>query len=384
VAEVENVLVVGAGIGGLGAGAALAQRGIRTEVVEIKGAPNVFGVGINQPGNSLRALQRIGVLEEVLEAGFQFNCWDFHDMNGNLIVRCPNNLASDGIPNNNGLARPELHRILIEANERAGSEIRYGTTVADLTDEDGKVQVTFTDGREDEYDLVVGMDGINSQTRNRLFGDRVQPEYTGSGVWRVTVPRPAEATESALFQGLEGKAGYIPLSEETMYLLLVCPEPFRARYDAKDLPGMLRDRLQEFGGIVGEIRDNIADDDEVVYGPLHEVKLAPPWSKGRVVICGDAAHASTPHLTQGAAQALEDAVVLAEELCQNGRSVEDGLQAFTERRYPRALFSQRSSRAILDAEASVTAETLEIAIEHMRRELPGKFREIDAVFSQPA
>jgi 2-polyprenyl-6-methoxyphenol hydroxylase-like FAD-dependent oxidoreductase len=383
VANVERVLVVGAGIGGLGVGAALAQRGIQTEVVEIKGEPNVFGVGINQPGNSLRALKAIGVLDEVRAAGFEFDCWDFCDAQGNLVARCPNNLASDGVPNNNGLARPDLHRILIDANERAGVDIRYGTTVADLTDDGGAVQVTFTDGREEEYDLVVGCDGINSQTRNRLFGDRVSPEYTGSGVWRLTVPRPEEVTEAALFQGLDAKAGYIPLSQETMYVLLVCPEPFRARYEQKDLPAMLRQRLDEFGGLVGEIRDNIRDGDDVVYGPLHEVKLTPPWFAGRVVICGDAAHASTPHLTQGAAQAMEDAIVLADEVTKD-RSLEQCLEAFTARRYPRARFSQQASRAILDAESSVTAETVEVALEHMRRELPGKFAEIDAVLRQPA
>ena len=85
--DIRKVLIVGAGIGGLGAGAALAQRGVEVEIVEIKPEPNVYGVGINQPGNSLRALQTLGVLEEVCDLGFEFDRWKFHDAHGDLVGR---------------------------------------------------------------------------------------------------------------------------------------------------------------------------------------------------------------------------------------------------------------------------------------------------------
>ena len=84
--DIRKVLIVGAGIGGLGAGAALANRGVETEIVEIKPEPNVYGVGINQPANSLRALNALGVLDEVREVGFEFDCTKFHDHCGNLVV----------------------------------------------------------------------------------------------------------------------------------------------------------------------------------------------------------------------------------------------------------------------------------------------------------
>ena len=95
--------------------AALANAGHEVDVVEIKPEPNVYGVGINQPANSLRALQKLGVLDDVLDAGYQFSSWMFHDADGNLVVDVRSRLGGEGIPANNGLSRRDLHTILIGA-----------------------------------------------------------------------------------------------------------------------------------------------------------------------------------------------------------------------------------------------------------------------------
>src|SRR4051794_40724031 len=180
--DVRKVLIVGAGIGGLGAGAALAGRGVEVEIVEIKPEPNVYGVGINQPANSLRALKALGVLDEVREVGFEFDCTKFHDQRGNLVVSVDSKLGGDDVPANTGLTRRDLHDILIGAAERAGSKITYATTVDEVRDDNGAAEVRLSDGREEEVDLVVAFDGINSAQRKRLFGDQYDPVYTGYGV----------------------------------------------------------------------------------------------------------------------------------------------------------------------------------------------------------
>jgi len=380
--NVERVLIVGAGIGGLGAGALFGQRGVEVEIVEIKPEAKVYGVGINQPGNSLRALREIGVLPEILAVGFEFDRWVFHDYHGEVIVSVPSQLGGDGIPANCALSRRALQNILIAAAEGAGARIRYGTTIADLAPNGDGVVVTFDDGREDSYDLVVGFDGIKSPLRRRLFGDEHRPTYTGYGVWRVTVPRPPEIDYGAVYQSPWHKAGHIPLSDETMYLFHVTAEPEGAHFDPADFPTLLRARLEEFEGPVGVIRDNLRDGDDIVFGPLSEVLLPPPWNRGRVVIGGDATHACTPHITQGAGMALEDAVVLVEEL-SGETDVETALRSYAERRYPRAKFVQDVSRGILEAEMAVTTETLPAAIEHMAAELPGQFAGVDEFLNQP-
>ncbi len=168
---VEKVLVVGAGIGGLTLAAALGQRGIETDIVEIKPSPEVQGVGILQPGNALRALDSIGVLDECFAAGFQTDEYRYFDADGGLIAKLRLlRIADASRPAINMLPRPALHRILSGAAERAGARLRLGVTVGELEQSDEGVAVGFTDGRRGSYDLVVGADGIRSSIRAMIFG----------------------------------------------------------------------------------------------------------------------------------------------------------------------------------------------------------------------
>src|SRR6202011_4843982 len=122
---------------------------------------------------------------------------------------------------------------------------------------------------------------------------------------------------------------------DEMYLLLVTNEPGNPWMPPESLDRLLRERLQSFTApVVTAIRDQINDPSKVIYGPIEEVILPPPWHRGRVLLIGDAAHASGPHVSQGATMAIEDAVVLA-ELVAHGESVEKTLAKFMERRYER-------------------------------------------------
>ncbi len=378
----RRVLVVGAGIGGLGAGAALAQRGIDVEIVEINPTHEVLGVGINQPANSLRALRAIGVLDECLQAGFQFDRARFCDAAGNLIVEVVSGLGGD-VPANNALTRPDLQRILLAAVDRAGVKLRRGTSVSDLRQDGDRVQVDFSEGGSGEFDLVVAFDGIKSAMRRRLFGPEHDPVFTGFGVWRVTFPRPAEVTCSYIFQGTGAKPGVIPLNEREMYMFRVTPEPAQPRHDPARFDVLVRERMAGFTGLPGELRDSLTGPEGIVYSPLSEVMLPLPWHRGRVVVLGDAAHACAPHITQGAGMALEDAVVLA-ELLGTGMPVEHAFAALGERRWPRCKLVQDVSRQILAAEMAITAETLPAAIGQMRAGLPRQLGQVDAFLNQPA
>jgi 2-polyprenyl-6-methoxyphenol hydroxylase-like FAD-dependent oxidoreductase len=380
--QVSRVLVVGGGIGGLGAAAAFALRGAAVDVVEVRQEAGVAGVGINQPANSLRMLRSLGVLDEIREVGYEHAHTTFSDWQGKAIVECPSHLGGD-VPANVALSRQELHRILITAGERAGAKVTYGTSVEDLHDDGTEVHVTFADGRSASYDLVVAFDGLRSPMRQRLFGTRFEPVFTGYAVWRVALPRPDEVTHLALFQGDRSKAGVIPLSESSMYLFLVTPEADK-QYVAPDrMTTMLTERLAGYGGLIGEIRDALDPAAAIVYSPLSEVMLPSPWYAGRTVVLGDAAHACAPHLTQGAGMALEDAVGLAEELQPEKRRVAASLKAFMHRRYARVKFVQDVSHQILASEMSVTAGDLPQAVEQMRQTLPAKMRQVESFLNTP-
>lgn len=344
-----RILVIGGGIGGLTAAVALTRAGMDTLVVEISPTNHILGVGINQPGNALRVLRRLGLLDECLAAGFQYDRTRFCDAAGRVVVELASGLPSPGIPANNALARPALHRILSRAAERAGAEVRTGVSVARCTEVGDGLDVDFTDGTTGRFDLLVAFDGIRSGTRARTLGTLV-PAYTGFGVWRVTLPRPAEVTGSMLFQGAGVKAGVIPLGGDEMYLFHVTREPDNPWFAPGTLLDGLRERLAGYTGLVGELRDGLGTDHTIVYSPIEEVTLPLPWHKGRVIVLGDAAHASAPHLTQGAAMAMEDALVLAEVLGAGTGDLAGCLTAVGTRRFPRTDLVQEISHEILAAE----------------------------------
>lgn len=138
-----------------------------------------------------------------------------------------------------------------------------------------------------------------------------------------------------VFYGQKSKAGLVPLSDKLMYLLLVTPEPGNPYQPVEQQHEMLKERLAEYGGIVGSLRDQITDPSQIVYRPIETLMLPVPWHKGRVVLLGDAAHASTPHLAQGAGMAIEDSVLLAQMLGEGG-DLDSVLTAYAQRRFSRA------------------------------------------------
>ena len=162
----------------------------------------------------------------------------------------------------------------------------------------------------------------------------------------MSVPRPPELTHSEYWNGETTKATVIHLSQDLMYLLVVervadHEPPTRGRYAEE-----LRQRLTGFGGLIGQIRESITADSEIHWAPLQEVFLPAPWYRGRVVLIGDAAHAVAPHLAQGAGMAMEDALVLADEL-GDATPVPEALSAFMSRRFDRVKFVQDHAHAIL-------------------------------------
>ncbi len=341
----RRVLIVGGGIGGLTLATALGQRGIRADLVEIEAKPEVGGVGILQYGNALRALRGLGLFEACLETGFQTDTYRYFDAAGEQLARLQLlRIADPDRPAINMLPRPALQRILTDGAVQAGAQLRYGLGVAKIAHSATHVAVNFTDSSHADYDLIVGADGIRSTMRGLIYGP-IAPVYTGQGCWRVTLARPPDLDYQCMYMGIGVKAGLIPLTEKTMYLLVVTNEPGNPRMTADRLHEMLRKRLAGFSGRVGAIRDSISDTDAVLYVPIEEVILPPPWHLGRVLLIGDAAHASSPHIAQGAAMAIEDAVVLA-ELTAGEQPLPEILESFMQRRYERCKFVQDLSRQV--------------------------------------
>jgi 2-polyprenyl-6-methoxyphenol hydroxylase-like FAD-dependent oxidoreductase len=334
---VEKVLVVGGGIGGLSSTIALTRAGVSVDVVELNPKWDVYGVGIIQPGNAIRALDQLGLGEEAIAQGFAIQGSRFRDGEGNILGAVPAPpLLGDRYPGMNGITRPRLHRIFQDAVRASGADVRLGVTVERVDADDDGVDVTLTDGSAGRYDLVIGADGINSLVRQRVFPDAPAPEYTGQVVWRHNFPKPNDLDTLDTYVGTRGKAGLVPLAPDLMYMFVIerWPEDDLGIPD-EQLADTLKERLAGYGSDIGELRDSqITAESEIVYRPVYSLLVPSPWYRGRIVLVGDAAHATSPHVGQGAAMAIEDAVVLAEEVTSSD-DLAGALDRFMTRRFER-------------------------------------------------
>jgi 2-polyprenyl-6-methoxyphenol hydroxylase-like FAD-dependent oxidoreductase len=343
---IANALIVGGGIGGLSSAIALRRAGIQAEVAEIEHEWRIYQVGIVVQANFIRAMAALGIAEQAVASGYPYDGLVFQDLQGNVLQRLRGaKLAGPHYPAHLGMTRPALHQVLFDAATAAGAKLRLGTTFRHLHQRDDHVQVEFNDGSSGEYDLVVGADGIHSQVRAHLFGTRYQPQFTGQGTWRCSVERPPAINYSffCMGDGLPfGKCGFIPLTQTTGYVWLVQSEPGNPRHPPERLAEIFRERLKACTGTMGAMREQIRDSARVVYRPLESLLMPRPWYRGRILLIGDAAHATTPHLGQGSAQAVEDAVVLG-ELLRRDAPLGSLLEEFMQRRFERCRFIVESS-----------------------------------------
>ena len=216
--------------------------------------------------------------------------------------------------------------------------MRTGVTVNEIHDEKDRVTVTFSDGRTDTFDLVAGFDGIRSTTRQYLFGTAFVPRPSGYGGWRVQVPRRDDVRGMEFLQGIGSKTGAMPLADDLMYIFHIRPEAPDAVFKREDYPDLLKERLSQYGSYVAEVAASLDANSDIVYSPIEPILVPWPWFRGRVVIGGDAAHTSPPHLTQGAAMAAEDGYVLAREMLDGDGPIEARLMRYSQTRYARCAF----------------------------------------------
>lgn len=343
-----KILIVGGGIGGLTSAIALRSKGYEVELVERDPSWSVYGVGIIQQSNVVRAVAQLGILDDYLEAGFGFDHVEVYLPDGRQVAKIPAPKLAEGYPANIGIGRPALHKVLGDRAKGSGAVIRLGVTSERLDDDGAGMTVAFTDGSNGRYDLVIGADGLYSATRRALFPHAPVPEPTGQSVWRYNFPRPDDVTSLCAYEGPMG-IGLVPLSHDRMYMFVTTPETPGRRFEREGLAAEMRARLRNAPPRISDLAARITDDEEVVYKPLECLFVDGPWHKGRVVLLGDAVHATTPHLGQGAGMAIEDSLVLADELTK-ADTPEQAFEAYHARRFERCRYIVERSRAIGDAQ----------------------------------
>src|SRR5580698_4716357 len=345
--KVEKVLVVGAGIAGCCAAIALAARGFRVRLIEKQDEWRFQSSGIFVYSNGLAHLRDIGVLDDVLSAGYVIENGRniYFDHRGEHLVDTFYPTADDGrVPAILGIKRAELHRVLANRLQHFGLSAELGTTVGSLDQIGDSVAIVLSNGAVENFDLVLGTDGLRSQIR-KLAGFDIKPRYSGFGVWRSVHDRPAELRDKIMMMGPGKRFGIMPISADKLYTFGTIVEPEGKWYDPQAWPETMATKFREFEGPAQRFLEELGPKSEVLYTAVEEIVMPLPWHAGRVVLIGDAANASTPFMGQGGAMGVQDAVILA-RLLDSDNGVETILQAYGEARQPVCRFAQDVSRQV--------------------------------------
>ena len=350
---VSRALIIGGGIAGLSAAIALSRIGIHCEVVELNGSPLGASLGIS--GRAAEALAELGVYDQchATSRPFQLDSTVLHqwDAAGVLLSPGPKRVGWPGAKTALGVYRPDFLQILGNEATRLGATIRVGVTVHNLEEQTHETLARFSNGREDRYDLVIGADGLNSATRAILFPEAQKPAYSGQLSIRWMAPGPAVKGEG-WYHGSVGRTGFYYIPQGMIYVASVidAPEPkILSKSEVFELFSRLLDSYS--AEPIRELRRRLTPDANLICNSYYWTLLPEPWHKGRTLLIGDAAHATTSHMGMGGGMAIEDAVVLA-QCIGSADTLSEALSSFMTRRF---------ERVRIVVEASVAASRLERA-----------------------
>ncbi|MBV9279391.1 MAG: FAD-dependent monooxygenase [Chloroflexi bacterium] len=331
---IRRVLIVGGGPAGMTAGIALGCLGIESVILDLEDASRPVGIGVALQNSPLRALHELGLADACVERGYVHESVNVCSPDGEVVFQIETPPLVPGEPSLMALSRMALAEILDDALGRVPqAEVRFGTTVEALRDRGEQVEATLSDGTVERFDLVVGADGLHSKVRELVMPDAPAPQRARQVIWRASVSRPPQVDRYYIYDlGPVGRVGLVPISDAELYLWKLEPDAGLPRPAPDRIVDVLRERLASFRGLVPLAAEHIRPN--VDYRHLSALLVPPPWYRGRVLLIGDAAHTTTPHIAYGVGMAIEDSVVLAEVLT-HASSIEEALDGFMARRWDR-------------------------------------------------
>lgn len=342
--ELKKVIIIGGGIGGLCTALALRQLGIDVGVYEQTGAFERVGAGLSIWANAIRALRKLGIADQVIEAGYSVQRMDVGTASGKKVqVRRPGELERRLGETSVAIHRAELHRVLVSV--LPAETLRRGTKCVGFEQDTDKVMIRLNNGHTDQADLLIGADGLHSTIRQQLSPE-THLNYAGRTSWRGVAEIKDEVALSSTSQilGCGDRFGITPIHAPSVYWFAVVNMPAGQVRPATERKKFLMQHFQRWPHPVEHLID-VTDARTIVETPIYDIEPLARWSEGRVTLLGDAAHAATPDMGQGACMAIEDAVVLARCLSQE-EELTAALNRYEAERKPRTTWIIKRSRAI--------------------------------------
>lgn len=344
-----HVLIVGGNIAGLAAAIALREVGIGATVLErMPSHPAVPG-GLHIASNGSKAAQRLGVGERLQEHSAPVERFQYRAPDGSLLIDVPAGRYTRRAGTTTFFVpRKEVTAAL--ASALPDDAVRFGARVVRVDDDERGALVQLDDGEELRAAVVLGADGLRSAVRTQLFGE-VPLRYAGYQDWGAVVPYEGDGLPFGEFWTLWGeglRAGMAHVGDSAVYWAVSLPRP-----ESEIEPPTIAELQERFGGWTRPIPELLAATrpEDVFGAPIADFAPRWPWTRGRIALVGDAAHATTPSAGRGASEALEDAVTVANALAavrdfDDRRQVSDALAGWALGRARQTAAVTRLSRHI--------------------------------------
>lgn len=328
-----DVLIQGAGIGGLTLAIALEQRGYKVELVERSGGLAETGAGIWMAPNPMQVFSRLGFADKIIEAGWQIEILRLQDSrSGDLQITNMSETSKQFGFETIALHRGVLQRLLYEQLQQ--NSVRFGCEVQSVNQSGDQVFVNLSDGSQVVAAIAVGADGFNSQIRRmaELGGEK---RYSGSSSYRAIARGARILTPETEHEAYEiwskgCRVGFSKINADDYYWYMTFDAPAGETSSADKMrthaETLFRTHFPRWIGLFEKTRP-----EEILRTDIGDLKPLPKWSSGRIGLIGDAAHATTPNLGQGGAMAVEDAFVLADSFVRAGLN-ESAWKIFEQRR----------------------------------------------------
>jgi 2-polyprenyl-6-methoxyphenol hydroxylase-like FAD-dependent oxidoreductase len=337
--KAKKGIIIGGGIGGLTTAIAFAHKGIETTVYEQANELNEVGAGIWIAPNGLNVFNKLGFVNEIISAG---NCLDqiqVVDTEYKPISTIDGQkVAAKYHFNTLAIHRAALQRIL--SSKLSSESLIFAKRFKAYTQTNDRVKVDFEDGSSAEADFLILADGIKSKGRFQINGNK-DLRYAGQTSWRFVTafnfPKAEQGHMYEIWSNKKGlRAGYSAINAKEAYVFVTNNEKAGGKDNAVTLKQDLLSLCKDFPSIVKQLIST-ASTERIIRNDIYDFKPVSNWVDGKVALLGDAAHATTPNLGQGACQAIEDAYVLAEQLA-SAKNIADGLANYQAKRMAKARF----------------------------------------------
>lgn len=301
-----KITIIGAGIGGLTAAIALKQKGFEVEIFENTPAFKKAGSGINLAINAMRVYQRLGVYEDILKEANYISTMNARTKKLDFLTRANfRKFEKEYNVKTVAIHRATLHEILLK--HIGGTKIHLNKKLKSLEQINGKVNLSFEDGTKNTAGIVIGADGIHSAVRKSIFNG-TELRDAGQVCWRGISTAKIDAKHREELNEIWGRGnrfGFVHITKDEVYwFALMGKDKFTSKED---------DLLEIFSDYHQTVKDIIVGTpkESILCNEIWDLKPIDKWYKDNVCLLGDAGHATTPNMGQGAVQAIESAMALS-------------------------------------------------------------------------